>query len=372
MKLRSSLFSLSAILALNTFAAAQSVAAFVLDRSGSMTTIRASGNSRAVDTVIAAEADITDFFFWETLLGNNPKALVFEYHGSTITQLGGVHTSAATAIAEVTALPTPNTSWLTPMAAALCDATDALIALAPNLSANQRSIWIYSDGDENSSSPLSCKAGLPNATSGSRCIEQFGLVPPFSTGSWQEAVCSIIHEEITLNVYYFDQFSFVANPITFLTALTSMTGGSMYVLGDSSTAPPRNPWRTYGEGCSDFQGFKPSMRHDGVPQVGSSVGVGCRTNAPWPYMLVVGFQNTVGGIPMDIDLGPLGAPGCSAYSSSDLIEGVHAYDSLATIPIPASAGLVGTKISFQGVHMHSLNNPLGVATSNLLEMEIVQ
>ncbi|MBL8756290.1 MAG: hypothetical protein JNK15_23545 [Planctomycetes bacterium] len=364
MNLSTAFLSLTTTFTLAASASSQAYAAFVLDRSGSMVTIRSSGNTRAVDTVLAAQGDITNFFLINGFMGIPANALVFEFHGSTVTQLGGTHTTAAGALAALATVPAASGS--TPLAHAICTAKDALVALAPGAEAGQRSVYVYSDGDENSSPLSSCRAGLPAATSGVRCAQQWGSSPAFNSGSWQEAICNLIHAQIQLNVYYFGDFADAVSPLTFFTAVTDLTGGNLYAIDDQSTAPVVNPWRTFGTGCQDFHGFKPSMRYSGTPQMGTLAEVGCRTSAPFPSLLLVGFAQ----LPAPFDLGVFGAPGCKAYHSLDMSLGFLPYDTMAPIQIPNNPALVGSKVLFQGAHLHMLNNAMGVATSNALEMTI--
>jgi hypothetical protein len=350
--------TLSRSLTLATFAQAllpaQDYAAFVLDRSGSMGVIRSgSGNTRAADCLIAADADL----FWFFLLHPNSEVLLYEFHGAAVTPLGGTHTSYASATAALATVP--GAGGNTPLAAAICSAVADVIALDPGASNEQ---------------PLSsCRAGRPPASSGDHCTQQWpGPTGAFNAGSWQDHVCSIVSAAIKTHVYYFDDFADVVDPLLFFAAITDLTGGTLFRLPDGSTAPPTNPWRTSGTGCRDFRGQELSMRHAGVPQIGSSVEIGCRTGNPLPYLLSLGLSKTsLGSSPLPIDLTPMGAPGCRVYGSWDMVQGFYAWDAMAIYQVPNAPALAGLALYFQGAQLHLLNNALGVATSNLLEMRLV-
>lgn len=367
MNLSSLLLSATATLTLGASATSQAYAAFVFDRSGSMNVIRTgSGNTRAADTITAVQGDIANFFLMNAFTNTPAFAVVYEFRGNTATQLGGTHTNAATALAAVAT--SPPASGATPLVHAICTARQTLVNLNTTADPSQRSLYLYSDGDENNSPTTSwCyPVVLPSAASGVRCSQQFGTGAVFTAGSWQEAICNLIHDQIQLNVYYFGDFTDAVSPLTFFTAVTTMTGGNLYAIDDQSTAPVVNPWRTWGSGCVDFHGFRPSMRYAGTPQLGTVAEIGCRTSAPFPSLLLAGFQ----ALPTPIDLGWFGAPGCKAYHSLDLSLGFLPYNAMMSISIPNNPALVGSKLMFSGAHLHTLNNAMGVATSNALEMTI--
>ncbi|MCA8977251.1 MAG: hypothetical protein KDC98_21195 [Planctomycetes bacterium] len=351
---------------------AQAYAAFVFDRSGSMSQLRSgSSTSRAAFSQAVGIDDIGWFFqLNNVILNQQASCLVFEYHDYTMTQIGGVHTTAASAQAAVAALPAAG--GVTPLAMALCEATAAVVALAPGAMARQRLLYVYSDGQENSSPATSCRAGLPAASGGDHCLQQWpGAVGAFSSGSWEEAVCNIIHASITTNFYYFSDFLDVVGPEAFFEALCDMTGGNLTRVGDGSTIPPQSAWRTYGQGCQDFHGTELSMTHAGLPQIGNTVDIGCRTSNPLPYVLGVGLNSrTFAGMPLPIDLTARGAPGCSLYTSWNLTEGIFPWGSVYRFSVPAAPAFVGLPLYFQAIQLHALNNPMGMATSNLLKMTI--
>ena len=358
-------------------AEAQKYAAFVFDRSGSMTTIRSgSATSRADYSATTAQFDIA----WYFLLNPGATVQIYSFQGSTTAGIvhHGNYTDAATAQAAAREVGAggvlPTVTGNTPLSDAICQSVTGLVALNPVAAASSRSLYLYSDGDQVPSTlAFGCAAGKPAASTGERCAEQFGLGPAFEAGSWQEAVCAIVHGQITTNFYYFGDFTDAITPLVFFGALSNMTGGTLTSVPDSSTLSPDNPWRTSGTGCADFHGTVLSMTHDGLPQLGNVVDIRCRTSNPLPYVLGVGLSKTsIGGSPLPLSLAPQGAQGCWLLSSWDANEGFFVWDGTRTFPIPNSQSLVGLKLYYQGAQLHPNNNALGLATSNLLEMKISQ
>lgn len=349
---------------LGTTALAQDYAAFVLDRSGSMASTRSgSSNTRAADSVAIALSDA----FWYFLFHPTSQVLVYEFHGTTVTQIGGVHTTLAGVTAAINAVPGPGGN--TPLAVALCQATSDLYDLNTAADASSRTLYLYSDGGENSSPTSSCRGTLPTSTSGNHCSQQ-GSSGAYDSGSWQQAICNIIHGKITSNFYYFDSFADDADP--FVQAICDLTGGTLTRIPDASTMPMVNPWRTSGVGCRDFHNTVLSMTHTGLPELGETVQIGCRTSSPLPYILGVGLSNTNSNMgPLPLDLAPLGAPGCRIYSSWDVMDGFLPWNGERNVALPNSTAFRGMTLYYQGAQLHPLNNAFGVAFSNLLHMTII-
>ena len=358
-------------------------AAFVFDRSDDMGQIGLNGQIRADNSIAAASApisgDIDSFFLTYPLA----KAQIYELLGASVYPIGGSghhYDSAATAKAALGSL-SPLQSGK-PLALALCTATNGLVALDPSAERSQRKLFLYScPGDENSDI-YSCKGTLPDALlNENRCAEMpaDGNHPnAFFPGSWQAAVCTIVHgsgsplhDGIELHAYYWDDFRDTAPLTDFIEALCDVSGGSIYRVWDGSTAPVVNPWRVQGTGCSDFQGTRLSMHHDGIPQVGETIQIGCRTSSALPYVLGVGFQNTsIGAYQLPLDLSPFGAPRCSLYTSWDVTDSFVLWGGMRSIAIPPAPALAGLTLYWQGLQPHQSNNTLGIATSNLLKVTI--
>lgn len=349
---------------LGTTALAQDYAAFVLDRSGSMASTRSgSSNTRAADSVAIALTDA----WWHFLLHPTSQVLVYEFHGNAVTPIGGVHTTLAGVTAAINAVPPAGGN--TPLAVALCRATDDLYNLNRSVGAT-RTLYLYSDGGENSSPSSSCRGTFPSSMNGYHCSQQ-GTSGAFDGGSWQQAICDIMEGKITSNFYYFDSFADDADP--FVQAICDLTGGTLTRIPDASAMPMANPWRTSGVGCRDFHNTVLSMTHTGLPELGETVQIGCRTSSPLPYILGVGFSNTNNSSmgPLPIDLTPFGAPGCHIYSSWDVMDGFLPWNGERNVALPNSAAFRGMTLYYQGAQLHPFNNLFGVAFSNLLHMTII-
>jgi hypothetical protein len=143
----------------------------LLDRTGSMQITRpGTGNSRCRDAWELAKADVLDF------ATRNPGAAIAVWtFATTVDDLTGGFVDAPTAFAALTALDPEGCSGTTPLAQAMCEASDAMVAAFPDLSPASRTLAVSSDGGENASSG-DC-AGPSSASP-----------PPYDPGSWQRKV----------------------------------------------------------------------------------------------------------------------------------------------------------------------------------------
>lgn len=82
-------------------------------------------------------------------------------------------------------------------------------------------------------------------------------------------------------------------------------------------------------------------------------------------------DRSFGGIPLPLDLGPFGAPGCSLLASMDAVVGVATPSGVASVPItlPNDPSLVGVTLFQQMAHVTGVN-ALGVLTSNGIAVQI--
>ena len=118
----------------------------LIDRTGSMSAIRpVTGNSRCADARTTASVDINDFF------ANHPggSLAVWTFAGATNIDVTAGFVGQAAALAAVAALTPEGRGGMTPLADALCDAGDALTVAFP---ADDRILYVSSDGGENNSS----------------------------------------------------------------------------------------------------------------------------------------------------------------------------------------------------------------------------
>ena len=215
--------------------------AIVIDRSGSMRIRRKTGNTRCHDAVATARLDIEQFFtiFPES---QGSQAAVITFQGTTYTDLTGGLVGQSAALAAVDSLPPEGCNGGTPLADAICGASDLLV----NAGVSKRFIAISSDGEE-SDSTGPC-AG-PNSTSDQ---------PPYDSGSWQNKVYDKVvnQNDIVISRFW---TSINRNPVPsetgenesidgagpsitdFLAALAAATGGNATVIDDGDIVLPP-PW----------------------------------------------------------------------------------------------------------------------------------
>ncbi len=148
-----------------------------------------------------------------------------------------------------------------------------------------------------------------------------------------------------------------------LSDLGAVDGGAAWVLSGRPFV------ESYGAGCS---GAVASA--SGVPAVGSSFTLELDAAVAVPALLFLGASDTTwNGLSLPLDLGPLGAPGCSLLTGPQAmvangtdITG-HAGQSVF---IPAEAGLIGRTVYAQWATMDAAANPFGAAFSNGLAVTL--
>lgn len=343
-------------------------AAFVFDRSSTMANLRSgTATTRAIDTVAFAESD-ADFLFATPGM----RVLLYACHDGVVQRIGGSYATAAAAKAAMQTLPTP--SGDKPLADAICTAVAELVALNPGGALADRTLLVYSDDGVNTNALNSCRAIGPASIGGDSCAQTLfqGPLGAFDPLSWQQAVCDVIASSVGVDVYYFSHFADTVGNDVFCRALCELTGGSFTGIPDWSTMPRANPWRSTGAGCIDHLGTTMRMLRDGIPQLGETVEIGCRTGAGMPFLLGVGFSDQIAGANLlPHDLGSLGAPGCAVRTSWDVTDGVFAFGTMRPLALPNTAALAGLTLFWQGAGFHPANNALGLATSDLLRMQIV-
>lgn len=148
-----------------------------------------------------------------------------------------------------------------------------------------------------------------------------------------------------------------------LSDLGSLNGGAAWVLSGRPFV------ESYGTGCA---GAVASA--SGVPAVGSSFTLELDAAVAVPALLFLGASDTTwNGLSLPLDLGPLGAPGCS------LLTGPQAMVANGTditghagqpVFIPADAGLIGRTVYAQWATMDAAANPFGAAFSNGLAVTL--
>jgi hypothetical protein len=144
----------------------------LLDRTGSMTATRANGHSRCRDAFELAQADVHNFFVLHPA-DKGAAAAVWTFADSAPSQLTSGFVDEAGAMAALATLSPEGCGGNTPLADAICAASDSLAGALPGSKPAQRMLAISSDGGENNSSGP-CSG--PSSTGG----------PPYDPGSWQQ------------------------------------------------------------------------------------------------------------------------------------------------------------------------------------------
>ncbi|RME40011.1 MAG: hypothetical protein D6788_04285 [Planctomycetota bacterium] len=221
----------------------------LLDRTGSMNAIRCeTGSTRCEDALMAAQSDV-DHFFNTHSAGSSLAVWTFANDGP-VDLTGGFVTDrqvARDALAPLEGVPCDG--W-TPLAEAMCDAVDSLVATFPSAPPKSRILAVSSDGQENFSD-ANC-AG-PDSVGGDSC-------GTFDEGSWQRQVCERIVAHAIAQVRHWGAFircdgvagaaidveTGQALPArvpdrVFFAALAEASGGTYLALSDASPPPPPGP-----------------------------------------------------------------------------------------------------------------------------------
>lgn len=213
----------------------------LVDRSGSMVAPRSTGNTRCADALIVAARDIRDFFRRNTL----GSLAVWSFAGTAVANETGGFVGETAALAAVSALSPTGCAGNTPLADALCQASNTLVAAFPGSPAADRPIYVISDGGENSSSG---PCAGPNSIA--------GPPPPgnYTAGSWQDNAYTTIVGQTTLMARFWGGLGRAADEepggqprgpgvpdTTFFQDLTSSTGGAYLFIDDADAGFPPVP-----------------------------------------------------------------------------------------------------------------------------------
>jgi len=164
--------------------------AIVLDRTGSMQQLRASGNTRGEDALADAKQHVQDFF------GANAfgQCVIFTFAGTSVNNLSGGFVDEVTALATLATLDGVNCTGSTPLADAIqisCDYLDDNTLLGPQ---EDRTLAVYTDGEENSSSGP-CSG--PYSQGG----------PPYDPGSWQQKCWDLCIDKHVVITNYWNNYN---------------------------------------------------------------------------------------------------------------------------------------------------------------------
>lgn len=150
-----------------------------------------------------------------------------------------------------------------------------------------------------------------------------------------------------------------------LTPTTSGGAGKLgFVLGDGNVV-------VVGTGCtgSSLLPLELAPNPGAWPQLGKPFTVNLQGAAPGtPALLGLGLREGAWlGVPLPIDLGPLGAPGCSLYHDLLTFLAAPVFPSgTASLPlaIPMDAALYGARFNCSWLNIDPKGNSLGITTSS--------
>lgn len=130
--------------------------------------------------------------------------------------------------------------------------------------------------------------------------------------------------------------------------------------------PLAGSFNQLGTGCRGSAGT-PYLFSPAVPSVGTDFPVIVANVPPSAVsLLVIGASNTTwNGLPLPIDLGAFGAPGCNLYVSGDVFLPATNYNGTVYVALPLARTLrPSTRFFVQGLAVDLAANPLGVVFSN--------
>lgn len=128
-------------------------------------------------------------------------------------------------------------------------------------------------------------------------------------------------------------------------------------------------YEVFGTGCAGATRRTPVLGFFGVPTIGQNMVLMLRNGLGGGNAFVsVGISDTLmNGVPLPIDLGPAGAPGCRVLASMEMVVGVPidpTGESNLTLPIPAQPALVGASFFDQWFVLDPGANALQLVLSN--------
>jgi hypothetical protein len=130
-----------------------------------------------------------------------------------------------------------------------------------------------------------------------------------------------------------------------------------------------------GHGCADGTGAVRAMTASGTIAVNNLFSSGIEQGpVVLPAFVLIGLSSTaLGATPLPADLTPLGAPGCTVYSSSN-VNLFALTGSQITFFVPPSPSYVGFMLFNQGLILDGSpgRNALGIATTNLQRIVVSQ
>jgi hypothetical protein len=149
-------------------------------------------------------------------------------------------------------------------------------------------------------------------------------------------------------------------------------GAVLRLLGDTWTHGTVEPagYDTFGAGCVGSNGVPQLQAANGsLPWLGEVFRIELQNGLPtsWSVALLGRSTSDWSGIPLPLDLGALGAPGCSLLVSGDLLTLTDidaAGRAMTSYPIPADLTLLGARFFNQVLVLDLGANLLGLVGSN--------
>jgi len=145
-------------------------------------------------------------------------------------------------------------------------------------------------------------------------------------------------------------------------------------LADTWVYSPVNSagFTSYGAGCASIFGV-PTISADALPWLGTTLSGNVANLGAGATALMLGDSKaTWGPVPLPLDLGSFGMPGCSLYANPLVSMGLVNTSGTApwSIPIPGIASYAGVSLYTQAAVVALGTNPTGVVTSNACELKL--
>jgi hypothetical protein len=135
-------------------------------------------------------------------------------------------------------------------------------------------------------------------------------------------------------------------------------------------------WRTYGTGCVGGGGLVPAIVPTAVPAIGTTTTCDITGLPPAGGLvfLTAGLSNqTWLGVPLPVDLGPVGLTGCRGYTSADAgVALTHTNGTAAfALAVPNNPALAGFTMYLQALSFDAAApRPFAAALSNAAELRV--
>jgi len=177
---------------------------------------------------------------------------------------------------------------------------------------------------------------------------------------------NVTHRYEPTNMYMFGGAAGAPLPTDFRW-FASGSAGNVFAIDNAMILPLM--YGSYGTGCAGTAGTPALAAAPGsLPQLGSSFQI-MVSNMPTTGagLVTTGFSDSAyGSVPLPLDLGLFGAPGCTVLTSPDARNLVLSSGGVAglTLPIPNTTSLAGIGFFNQALVIDLPANGLGLTSSN--------